>query len=277
MLYDYVQDLSPILFKALLSSNSLKVKAENEAFWLLLAWVAAQSEESEEGKQALFIRMAKGLRFHDMDPGYILLMVSNNPRIVAAGLQARVLADCLGQANLARRTPQQVDGFRRYSNSQPLSGRAPLGKVSWTKKVTFTASDIASVTSGHPNYKGVGLVAGMLWGVQLVRKTDDKSPDRVGLYIGPSFPLGWGYCGSTGAGLFLRYSLTAGAARSRTIGPVNEGSIRHWTNEDFVWGKTMEPWEEVFGHGSEWLRNGGLDVTVNITTCNDQGAHRRVT
>jgi hypothetical protein len=266
------------LFKALLASNSLQLKTENEAFWLLLAWVEAQSKESEEGKQALFNRMAKELRFHDMDPGYILLMVSEHPRIIAAGLQGRVFAECLGHANMARRTPQQVDGFRRYCNKL-LSGRAPrapLGKVSWTKEATLTASDIASVTiTGQPYDKYVGLVAGAPWRVELLRKMDDQSPDQVGLYTGPVFPTGWGYHGATGAGLFLSYSLTVGAARSRTIAPTDESSIRHWTDGRIVWGKTTEPWEEVFGHGSGWLRNGGLDVKVNITTCNDQGAHRR--
>jgi hypothetical protein len=38
----------------------------NERFWLLLSWVEAQSEESEEGKQEFFTRMAKQLYFHAM-------------------------------------------------------------------------------------------------------------------------------------------------------------------------------------------------------------------
>jgi hypothetical protein len=42
-------------------SKDLQLKTENEVFWLLLAWVEAQSEESEEGTQALFLKMVKQL------------------------------------------------------------------------------------------------------------------------------------------------------------------------------------------------------------------------
>jgi hypothetical protein len=51
--------------------------------------------------------MAKHLHFHVLDPGYILLLVSEHPRIIAAGLQHKVIRASLIHSNLARRTDNE--------------------------------------------------------------------------------------------------------------------------------------------------------------------------
>jgi hypothetical protein len=251
------------VFESLISSDSLQLKTENEAFWLLLAWVEAQSEESEEGKQELFTRMAKHLHFHDMDPGYILLLVSKHPRIIAAGLQVKVLTECLRHATVARRTPAQVASFNKHSGIKLTSSHAPLGKVSWTKHVTFTAADIVGMTSsGATCIKIVGLVAGIPWRVMLLR-----ADNQVRVCTGSAAICGAGLPGTReGGGIFFTYCLEVGAAMSKTH-VSRDGA---WTNGLLWYHESSGAWEEVFAEGSGWLRDGQLDVKVTITICNDQ-------
>jgi hypothetical protein len=268
-----MQDLSPTAFEALLSSEGLQLKTENETFWLLLSWVEAQSEESEEGKQELFTRIAKHLQFHAMDPGYVLLLVREHPRIIAAGLQGQVLLESLIRANLARRAAQQVDHMDSQHGFKLSSGRAPSGKVSWTKKMTFTAADIACMTSvGTGRCKELGLVAGIPWTVQLDRE-DTEGTHQAALFTGCKPPGEWDSIetGKGPLGFFFTYCLAAGATRRRSIKQSPAQGVSIWT-DSMMWGGDLAAWGEVFAEGSQWLRDGGLDVKATITTCNDQGA-----
>jgi hypothetical protein len=118
----------------------------------LLAWVEAQSEESEENKQTLFTRLAQHLSFPAMDPGYILLLVSEHPRIIAAGLQHKVMRASLIPANVARRTNGEVDVLYERSPGFPVPKERfpwPCGKATWTLDVSFNAVDVAPFKSGE--------------------------------------------------------------------------------------------------------------------------------
>jgi hypothetical protein len=196
-----------------------------------------------------------------MDPGYILLLVSEHPRIIAAGLQVKVLKECMGHATVARRTPTQVASFRKHSGIKLTPSHAPLGQVSWTKDVTFTAADIAGMTSsGARCSKVVGLVAGIPWDVRL-----DRVDDEVQVCTGSAPWLGAGLPGARGGGIFFTYCLEIGAAMSGTY----ECRDEPWT-DGLLWYECLGAWEEVFAEGSGWLRDGKLDVKVTITICNDQ-------
>jgi hypothetical protein len=263
-----MQNLSPAVFESLISSDSLQLKTENEAFWLLLAWMEAQSEESQEDtgedEHELFNRMAKHLRFHAMDPSYILLLVSEHPRIISAGLQGRVLRESLGHATLARRTPTQVANFNRCS-VKLSSSRVPSGKVSWSKDVTFTASDVAEASNDRFCHKTVGLVAGIPWKVRLDREDDDVVKVSTGL---DAF-LGYkALHHSLGGGIFFSYRLEIGP-RSRVYTSSIHDAAELWT-DGTLWSEALGAWEDVLAEGSDWLRDGNLDVKVTITIRNDQ-------
>jgi hypothetical protein len=257
------QKLPPVVFEALLSSEGLQLKTENEAFWLLLSWVEAQSEQSEEGKQALFTRMAKHLRFHDMDPGYILLMVSEHPRIIAAGLQAYTLKKSLTLANLARRTSAQVDGFNEVGSFQGNSRASREAK--WTFDVSFNASEASAIEPGEWCHKLVGFAGGMPWYVELYRA---ESGEMAGVYTSCSLPFEWMTHGD-GAGFYFRYKLEVGLG-AVSLYVDEDDSTRCWAGGQ-GWGDTFAPWDDVFREGSEWLAEGELRVRVAVQMIRDQG------
>jgi hypothetical protein len=265
-----LQDLSPTVFEALLSSEGLQIKTANEAFWLLLAWVEAQSEESEEGKQALFTRMAKHLSFPAMDPGYILLLVSKHPRIIAAGLESEVLRASLIHSNLARRTDSEVDWLYDRATDFPAPKERfpwPCGKATWTLDLSFNAADAAAVKSGQQCWKMVGLVAGLPWCVELEHEDDQEN--EVGVYTMSDLPFDWMTYGD-GAGFFFHYKLEVALGTPHTKTFSSDKSERTWT-ESRPWGGIFGAWDKVFREGSEWLVDGELRVRVTLETINDQG------
>jgi hypothetical protein len=264
------QALSNTVFKALLSSKGLQLKTANEAFWLLLSWVEAQSEESEESKQELFTRMAKHLSFPAMDPGYILLLVSKHPRIVAAGLESEVLRASLIHANVARRTGGEVDVlFKRPTGFSVPEERFPwpCGKATWTFDGNFNAADVAPFRSGEYCRKVVGLVAGLPWWVELERRADRER--EVGVFTVCHLPFDWMTFGD-GAGFFFHYTLEVAPGTPRTQAFSPSTSVRRWTETE-PWGGRFGAWDDVFREGSEWLVDGELCVRLTVETTNDQG------
>jgi hypothetical protein len=267
MLYAVSQDLSPTAFEALLSSKGLQLKTANEAFWLLLSWVEAQSEESEEGRQALFTRLAKHLHFDGMDPGYILLMVSEHPRIIAAGLQSAALRASLIRSNVARRTADEIEIFDRNEELDHLPMELAGGKPEWTFDEKFTTAEAATIEPGKGTCKTVGLAAGLPWLVMLGQPQGSESEGgKLGLYS-MCIPLKWMRYGD-GSSFYFQYRLEVGVgAQRRQTSRVRKA----WSRRTPV-GKTFAAaWEEVFREGSERLVNGELCVRVTVMTVNDQG------
>jgi hypothetical protein len=263
------QDLSPTVFEALLSSKGLQLKTANEAFWLLLSWVEAQSEESEEGKQELFTRMAKHLSFPAMDPGYILLMVSEHPRIIAAGLQHKVMRASLIHANLARRTDNEVDWL--YEKSESFRGRKECfpracGKATWALEVSFNAAEVAAFRSGQACRKVGGLVAGLPWCVGLERRPGQGR--EVGVCTMWGLPFDW-VTYKDGAGFFCQFKVEVALGTPHTKTGTFAGQ-RTWVQAASS-GLCVGAWDDVFRMGSEWLVDGELRVRVTVTTVNDQG------
>jgi hypothetical protein len=264
-----LQDLSPTAFEALLSSKGLQLKTANEAFWLLLSWVEAQSEESEEGQQELFNRMAKHLRFGAMDPGYILLLVSEHPRIIAAGLQHKAMKASLIHANLARRTNGEVDWLYKETTRFPVPKESfpwPCGKATWTLDVSFNAADAAAFKTGEMCRKVAGLVAGLPWRVEVQRRTDQQN--GIGLFSMCDLPFDWMTYGD-GAGFFFesRVEVAPGTPHTKTFSFAGQ---RTWTQAASL-GVSFGAWDDVFREGGEWLVDGGLRVKVTLTTIYDQG------
>jgi hypothetical protein len=265
------QALSPTVFEALLSSKGLQLKTANEAFWLLLAWLEAQSEESEEGKQELFTRMAKHLSFAAMDPGYILLLVSEHPRIIAAGLQHKVMRASLIHSNLARRTSGDIGLVAQQKTLDRLPAELPGGKPEWTFDVKFTTAEAAAIKPGERYSKIVGLAAGLPWQVDLERRNGElkggarERDGAAGVYNQYSLPFTWMRF-EDGSGFYFRYKLEVGVGAPRESSRVK----RVWSGVS-TFGKSLTAWEEVFREGSEWLVNGELRVRVTVATVNDQG------
>jgi hypothetical protein len=231
--------------------------------------VEVQSEQSEEGKQELFTRLAQHLSFPAMDPGYILLLVSEHPRIIAAGLQHKVMRASLIHSNLARRTDGEVDWLYRKPERFPVPKERfpwPCGKATWTLDASFNAADIAAVRPRQQCRKVVGLVAGMPWCVGLERRA--VQGEEVGVFSMCNLPFDWMTYGD-GAGFFFTDKVEAALGTPRTQ-TVLSGKRRRYT-ETIPYGRTFGAWDDVFREGSEWLVNGELRVRVTLTTINDQG------
>jgi hypothetical protein len=250
-----IQDLPPTAFEALLSSERLKLKSENEAFWLLHSWVESRDGVGEEEKQAFFDRMVKHLRFYAMDPGYVL-HVSQWSRIQKAGIEGKMLRESLAYSHLARRGKQERDA---YSACAPelLTSRIPVREVSWVMKRTFSAIEIASVTANKPLQVTVGLVAGMPWVLKLARV-----PMKDGV---PQLAV-WSKCHSrfktknkSGAwGSLYRYRMQVGARVKGVAAGDN-----HWTmNNGKGWCSVA--WDTVVSDNAGYLNNGTLDVELTI-------------
>jgi hypothetical protein len=262
------QDLSPAAVKALISSSEIQAKSENEIFWLMLAWVEAQSEESEEGKQELFTQMTKQLYFSEMDPGYILLMVSEHPRIISAGMQSKVLKECLTRANLARRTSDEVQAFEKQRTTLTKLFILCSGKSTWTFNVRFRPAEAAAIDPNGGCRKVVGLGAGMPWYIELHRTAGEMEVQQAAMYTMCGLPFEW-MTFRNGAGFYYHYTLQVGVGTENETAFTDDGK-RRWTG-DIAGGKCFASWADLFREGSMWLVNGELHVKLTLTIIRDQG------
>jgi hypothetical protein len=185
--------------------------------------VEAQSKESEQRKQELFNWLCIFIEFDCMDPGYILLLVSWHPRILAAGLQGEVLTKSLIRSNMARRTPDEVETLIEQTKETELVSLPSRGrKGSWVFEVSFTAAEAAAVEPDKECRKVVGLAEGLPWTVELFRLESEAEGEVQDAFITTtcSLPFQWMDYGpdkarrladgDEGAGFFFQYKLEAG-------------------------------------------------------------------
>jgi hypothetical protein len=218
--------------------------------------------------------MAKHLSFAAMDPGYILLLVSKHPRIIAAGLESEVLRASLIHSSLARRTDDDLDVFYERSPGFPVPKKKisraswPFGRATWwTLDVSFNVADATAATSGQKCCKVVGLVAGLPWYVELQRRADQGK--EVGVSTVCHLPFDWMTFGDS-SGFFFRYGVDWALGTPRRSLLFKVCGKRTWTELDSV-GDAFGTWDDVFREGSEWLVDGELRVRVTVETTDDQG------
>lgn len=263
-----VQDLNPDVFELMVSNPGMELQSENEAFWLVKSWVESQPV-NEQAKQALFQRMAKHLRFFDMTPEYLLLVVVEDPRVQRAGMQMPILSEALARMRITKATADERESLARYA--PPLmESRVKTGRTLWNIRGTFTIKDIAEASISGNVEKVADLVAGFPWSIKLERKrTKDGEPDTVGLYTG--FPAGFivkKEAANQVYGFFVRIKMTA-APDTAVAYSIGNDKIPYWLGGNKFgcvgFHKMFEqPWEVVFGIDSPYLRDGQLDVEVNL-------------
>lgn len=86
-LHDEVKELSSVVMKVLLGSETLQLRSENDAYYLLCAWLSqAQCIPDEPERQTLFKQLVLQLRFHHMSPDFLCAVISVCPYANASGL-----------------------------------------------------------------------------------------------------------------------------------------------------------------------------------------------
>lgn len=200
----------------------------------------AQSDETEQGKQALFKRMAKHLRFDAMQPGYVLLLVCDHPRVIAAGLQATVLRASLNGANSPSRLPKGTYGYKRVGSRYAMPSlrvKGGFGSISRSHKVELSAADVTRVRQGHAVKRTVGLIAGMPWVLTIDRTQTTTAAggveSRHRLNVRCDSPFTY----ATGQMTGFYYTCTVAIhdrtqARGVYLGTIQADDIASWTQRD---------------------------------------------
>lgn len=234
----------------------------------MLAWVEAQGEQSEEGEQALFTDMTEHLYFAEMDPGYVLLVISKHPRIISAGLESEVLWKCLSRANLARRTSDEVQAFEEQDTDMQKIPIGRSGKSTWTFNVRFRPAEAAAIDPDDRCRKVVGLAAGMPWYIELYRTAGEMEVQQAAMYTMCDLPFEWMTLRG-GPGFYYSYTLQVGFGTENETSFTDDGR-RRWTG-DIAGGGCFASWADLFREGSTWLVDGELHVKLTLSIIRDQG------
>lgn len=170
--------------EALLGSKHLKLQSENETFQLVCGWVQGRGYMDEA-----FKRLASKLRFEAMAPGFILTVVTGNPRIIEAGLQAE--AAMAGLRGEALRHVASTDRKALKDSNVPLPPTcASEGKQTWYGAVQFKSTEklVYGGTYAHGSKsKAVGILGGYPWFLTLQNERE-KSDYRSGYLHGAYVP-----------------------------------------------------------------------------------------
>jgi hypothetical protein len=140
---------------ALLSSENLNIQSENEAYYLLGAWLH-QSHIREEGKASIFQLCAGWIRFRHISHDYLASVVAHCPLASKFHLYADILQSALLYRELSPRARENMP-------DEVTAGRLPdrkKGHGKWELNIIFSLQELVDVKVGKRIFKSGGLVGG---------------------------------------------------------------------------------------------------------------------
>lgn len=99
-LRSHIKDLPVGVVEILLKNRYLRLKSENDAFYLLLAYIETYHMRYHVGSQMVFLHLASHLRFHHMSLNYLANVVIHCPYITAMEKLTEIMTVALGHRDI---------------------------------------------------------------------------------------------------------------------------------------------------------------------------------
>jgi hypothetical protein len=236
----HVRDLSVGAMAALLGSEGLQIKCEDEPYSFLCSWL---NQRPKCDWQALFKSLLPHIRFEHMTSAFLISVVSRCPAV-----------------NQIRESWSYI---LRRSHASPEEKRANRGKgqKSWTFSTSFSLQELAGLEKDVNVYKYVGIAGGFPVYVNFKHTDEDTMKAYVGVRMPRRGNLVWE--GEPEPLVTFSYSVTVagGSALQRIRKGANafDGrSGRGWN--DFF----KKPWQEIVVDGSPYLVDNKLNIEVTM-------------
>jgi len=249
-----IKGLSAAVMEALLGSDKLQLRSENDAYYLLCAWLSQSERISDEGsRRTFFKRVFPQLRFHHMTEDFFGAFLSACP--YTRSLDSDFLLDNLMSRSVARRTlPLILPDSQRKTIKMGEKDRS-THNLMCTFVSRFDLLDLLPLKKapGQRVHKFIGLASGFPVAVSVQR----EGKGTMGLYVFLGMPRGKGRAERAiedHAGFLVR--LEAGGV-GKTMANMFQGNGWGW--QDFL----GMPWEEIVYENSPYFPNGV--ITVGLT------------
>jgi hypothetical protein len=235
--------------EALLGSDKLDVHVEDEAYYLLGAWLHQSAHVKAEDMVSVFKSLAAKIRFHHISADFLACVVTCCPLACESGLALSFLRSGL---------------MHREASKQLLAAEncdvGPPNRGSGNEELTFITSALLDYVSrmeiGSSMSKYIGVVAGFPICVGL----DREENDTLGLYLHSFMPQ---VEGETFASCLER---RVGFGVTFESNSVLRSFYDHINDDEgFGCGDFFEkPWGEVVYENSPYFPEGKMSITITL-------------
>jgi hypothetical protein len=250
LLKQHIKVLSVETFGELLGSDALQVQKEEEAYYLLGAWLHQSPHVHEEERVAVYNTLVGNIRFHHISSDFLACVVACCPLATASGMALSFL--------------QSAFVYRNVKKSLAEESEADLGAVDrgggdeeWVFASRLMLEDVIKLEKGSEIYHHLGLAGGLSVAVNVVH---EEEPETVGVYACFMLPHpvheSFNECLERRIGFRVSTELGSEVMTFSYLHKYNHS----WGEGDFF-GK---PWEEVVYANSPYFQDGALAVKITV-------------
>jgi len=253
-LHPDIKNLSAEVMEVLLGSDTLQLRSENDAHYLLCAWLSQSPQLKKSERQARFQQLLPQLRFPRMSQDFHSTVISTYPYANTPHLLRRIMR--LSHAPCT--APWSQAEIERHGVKLGQHDR-DLDDLSCHLYCKLELTDILPLSKrpSKPNsvYKFVGLAVGF----PVVLSVVHEAEGTMGLYVDAGVPVGKEVDASDESYACFNFSVKAGGETY---------FCKHFFNGEFSWGWPdffgRRSWEEVVCPESPYFPNGVLEVELTM-------------
>lgn len=178
-----VNELSAAVMKVLLGSEELQLRSENDAYYLLCAWLSQSRRLSEEDdRQALFKQLLPQLRFQHMSHDFLCSVVSACPYANVSGVQSYIIRCSHALRNASR-------AFAEERDADVSSKNRSRGSLKCIFDGEFELAVLLSDYGRSNACKYIGLAVSFPVAIYV----EHEAEDTLGVYAHVGMPSAQGY------------------------------------------------------------------------------------
>ena len=253
-LHDEVKELSSVVMKVLLGSETLQLRSENDAYYLLCAWLSqAQCIPDEPERQTLFKKLVPQLRFHHMSPDFLCAVISVCPYANASGL-IPYIRRCSQALRVPPPARTKAKGLKWCFNDRSK------GHPEYTFRGNYKLAELSLLGKLPTNATGLHLYLGLAAGFPVAVYVKHKAEGTMGVYVHVEMPPWQGFDTENSVGWCV------GFVYSIKVGELGFTST-YFFERTYSWGYPnffKKKWEEVVYPSSPYFPDGELTLDVTM-------------
>jgi len=181
-----VKEFPAGVMEVLLGSEKLQLRSENDAYYLMCAWLL-QSEHisDQEERQVLFKSFCRQLRFHFMSQDFLGALVTACP--YARASEFDFLLDIMRCSHTRRTLPQNLPDSQRKRVKMGKEDRS-MGNLTCTFKNSFNLAALLPLKKDLEDLAPVYKYIGLAWGFPVAIQVKHEAEGTLGIYVYVGMP-----------------------------------------------------------------------------------------
>jgi hypothetical protein len=247
-LKEHIKALSAESMGKLLGSDALQLQKEEEAYYLLGAWLHQSTHIEEEERVSVYKKLVSKIRFHHISSDYLACVVACCPLASISGMGLSFFQSALVHRNVEK-------GVAKKSEADLGAIDRGSGDESWVFESRLMLEDVIKLEKGSQLFKFLGLAGGLPMALNVMHEKEETVGVFVRFLMPKSEKVSFNGCLQRSIGFAVYMKLGS-----------EEGSFSHLITDlgqgypDFF----DKPWDEFMCANSPHFPGGALPVNLRV-------------